>query len=297
MRVGYNEIDPYCCAWLENLMSAGLIPIGKIFCRDIRDIRPDEVAGFDQFHAFAGLGGWPYALELAGWDKPCWTGSCPCQPFSAAGKGLGFADERHLWPAFHWLIEQCRPAIVFGEQVARAGDWLALVRSDLEALDYAVGCMPIEAASVGANHLRDRMWFVADTSGVELRDQSGRRCWTNGTGASIARDHGATGAVADANDSRQLQPGRSVGTQRRRAGDSGTQYAAPNTHGQPLGWASEPWTQYRHWLVEPGMGRVVDGTPARVDKLRALGNAIVPQVAATFVRAFMEARNARRATG
>jgi len=162
--VYYNEIDPYCAAWLQNLMDAGQIPCGVIDTRSIEDVRPDELAGFVQCHFFAGIAGWPLALALAGWpsDRPVWTGSCPCQPFSAAGKGAGFADERHLWPAWQHLINQCRPAVVFGEQSAKALEWLRLVASDLEGMGYAVGCRPIEAACVGAKHKRDRIWFVAD---------------------------------------------------------------------------------------------------------------------------------------
>ena len=160
----YNEIDPYCAAWLQNLMDAGHIAKGVIDTRSIEDVTPAELVGYTQCHFFAGLGGWAYALDLAGWprDRPVWTGSCPCQPFSAAGKGNGFADERHLWPAWQHLIAQCRPAVVFGEQVANAAAWLRTVVSDLEGVGYAVGHMPIEAASAGGADIRDRIWIVAD---------------------------------------------------------------------------------------------------------------------------------------
>ncbi|UQP02331.1 DNA cytosine methyltransferase [Burkholderia multivorans] len=93
-----------------------------------------------------------------------WTGSCPCQPFSAAGKGGGFDDERHLWPHWHWLIAECRPAVVFGEQVASSAvdDWIDLVQTDVEALGYAYGCVPFPSAGVGAPHIRDRTFWLAD---------------------------------------------------------------------------------------------------------------------------------------
>ncbi len=163
-RAYYNEHDPFCAAWLYNLIQQNFIAPGDIDTRDIRDIKPIDLRNYTQHHFFAGIGGWSLALRLAGVGdhEAVWTGSCPCQPFSAAGKRGGFADERHLWPSFYHLVTQCRPPVLFGEQVASASDWLRLVRGDLEALDYAVGTIPIEAASAGADHLRDRFWFVAD---------------------------------------------------------------------------------------------------------------------------------------
>jgi DNA (cytosine-5)-methyltransferase 1 len=167
-RAWYNEIDPYAAQWLRNLISKGLIPDGDVDTRSIVDVAPADLRDYAQCHFFAGLGGWPAALRRSGvWPdhRPVWTGSCPCQPFSLAGKQGGFDDPRHLWPQWRYLIAQCRPAIVLGEQVASASEWLRLVRSDLEALDYAVGAIPIEAASAGAYHLRDRFWFVANSQG------------------------------------------------------------------------------------------------------------------------------------
>lgn len=159
----YNEIDPYCAQWLRNLIAKNLIAPGVVDERSILDVKPYELEPYTQCHFFAGIGGWSYALRLAGVadHREIWTGSCPCQPFSTAGRRRGFDDERHLWPYWRYLIAQRRPPTIFGEQVASAADWLRLVRSDLEALDYAVGAVPIEAASAGADHLRDRFWFMA----------------------------------------------------------------------------------------------------------------------------------------
>ena len=121
-RAYYNEFDRFAAAWLRELIAAGHIPAGDVDERSIADVTPGDLAGYAQCHFFAGIGGWAYAIRLAGWpdDRPVWTGSCPCQPFSAAGKQRGTADERHLWPEFRRLIWATRPPIIFGEQVASA---------------------------------------------------------------------------------------------------------------------------------------------------------------------------------
>lgn len=120
MSAYYNEIDPFAAQWLRELIKAGHIAPGEVDTRSIENVAADDLAGFTQCHFFAGIGTWSYALRCAGWpdDRPVWTGSCPCQPFSAAGKRKGTADERHLWPSFFRLISQCRPDVIFGEQVA-----------------------------------------------------------------------------------------------------------------------------------------------------------------------------------
>src|ERR1700761_6849141 len=116
MQAYYNENDPFAAAWLEALIADGLIAPGVVDRRSIVDVKPEDLEGYGQCHFFAGIGGWSYALRLAGVsdDEPIWTGSCPCQPFSAAGKRKGIADARHLWPEFYRLIGQRRPARVFG---------------------------------------------------------------------------------------------------------------------------------------------------------------------------------------
>ncbi|POP46883.1 DNA cytosine methyltransferase [Superficieibacter electus] len=161
----YNEIDPYAAQWLRNLIAGGHIAPGEVDERSIEDVTPDDLRGFTQCHFFAGIGVWSHSLRLAGWpdDKPVWTGSCPCQPFSAAGKGDGFADERHLWPAFFHLISECRPQHVFGEQVAagNANVWFDLVQTDMEGMEYAFGLVPFPAAGIGAPNIRERAFWVA----------------------------------------------------------------------------------------------------------------------------------------
>jgi DNA (cytosine-5)-methyltransferase 1 len=160
----YNEIDPYSAEWLRNFIEAGMIPYGDVDERSIEDVLPTELTGYTQCHFFAGIGIWSLALRTAGWpdDRPVWTGSSPCQPFSAAGKRNGFDDERHLWPAWYWLISQSRPDLIFGEQVDDAVDWLDLVSTDMEAINYAIGPIDFPAAGVGAPNIRQRLYWVAD---------------------------------------------------------------------------------------------------------------------------------------
>jgi DNA (cytosine-5)-methyltransferase 1 len=161
----YNEIESYPVQWLSNLINANAIAPGIVSHCDIRALTPQNVASFNQLHVFAGIGIWSYALRLAGWpdELAVWTGSCPCQPFSIAGRRKGFDDDRHLWPVWFRLIRECRPAVLFGEQTASADGlkWFDVVSADLEGAGYAVGACDIPAAGVGAPHQRQRLYFVA----------------------------------------------------------------------------------------------------------------------------------------
>jgi DNA (cytosine-5)-methyltransferase 1 len=161
----YNEFDPFAAEWLKKLIDKNLIAKGDVDVRSITEVNPDDLKGYTQCHFFAGIGGWSHALRLAQWpdERPVWTGSCPCQSFSTAGKQKGKDDARHLWPVWFRLINECRPATIFGEQVANAiaHEWLDEVATDLESQNYAVGSAVLPACSVGAPHRRDRLWFVA----------------------------------------------------------------------------------------------------------------------------------------
>lgn len=198
MTAYYNEIDPKAAAWLRELIKAGAIAPGDVDERDIRDVRPSELDGFAQCHFFAGIGVWSYALRLSGWPDPesVWTGSCPCQPFSAAGKGGGFDDERHLWPAWFHLIEECRPPVVFGEQVASPDglEWLDLVQTDMEATGHAFAPFDLCAAGFGAPHIRQRLFWVADAN---IERSQGRSERGHGPDQWIAGHGGVVGRMAD----------------------------------------------------------------------------------------------------
>ena len=239
MTAYYNEIDPYAAQWLRNLIVAGHIADGDVDERSIVDVHPDDLKGYTQCHFFAGIGGWSYAARLAGWDdsRELWTGSCPCQPFSSAGKQGGFRDQRHLWPEFRRLIKRRKPAVVFGEQVANATDWIVAVRGDLEDMGYAVGAVPIKALCVGAKHARPRWWLVADAKWNEQSRAEPRS--------------GAVGRV-----------GRVI---------------------EPFPW-DEPWESALSRFRAMG-----DGLPRSVGATDAARNAIVPQVAAQLIGAYLEA--------
>ncbi len=286
MAAYYNEFDKRAAAWLRELIRAGLIAPGEVDERSILDVRADELSGFTQCHFFAGIGGWSYALRLAGWpdDKPAWTGSPPCQPLSVAGEGLGRDDPRHLSPKFASLVGAARPAMLFGEQVASAAvfgkiatkakrgpasapewAWWDDLSDRLESSHYAVGASDIPAAGVGAPHIRQRTFFGA----YNLRS--------------------ATGGLADMQGAEREQPGPA--RQRRSGSPDGYNNVS---HPDPLDgfWKNADWLGCRDgkWRpVEPGSFPLAHGLPGRVGLLRGYGNAICPWAAKEFIQAFEEA--------
>lgn len=304
MSAYYNEHDPRAAAWLRELIRQGHIAPGEVDERSIEDVRPDDLRPYQQCHFFAGIGVWSLALRRAGWpdDRRVWTGSCPCQPFSAAGKGNGFADERHLWPAWFQLIAQCRPARIYGEQVAiRDGlAWLDLVLADLEGAYYAAGAVDLCAAGFGAPHIRQRLYFVADAErGASERQRFDVAAAPRGTEGEaweqrVRPDPGAgrdARELADADLSGLEGRQRTGGAGQCAVGPHGVADAAPAAGPTNGHWRDADWLLCRdgRWRpVEPGTSPLVDGAPARVGLLRGYGNAIVAQVAEAFVRASME---------
>jgi DNA (cytosine-5)-methyltransferase 1 len=266
-------------------MDAGLITAGRIDDRSIIDVRPNDIAGCERVHFFAGIAGWDHALNLAGWSGPVWTGSCPCQPFSAAGKGTAADDERHLWPAWFSLIRECRPAIVFGEQVEAAigWGWLDAVFSDLEAEGYACGAAVLPACGVGAPHIRQRVWFMANsTSSRAERDQRkeiGSRRARRTKSAERSRI-GELGHAEEQGSQARVSPAIS--------GRPGPTAIVRSHNDWDCDWL--PCSDGKARSVEPGTFPLAHGIPGRVGRLRAYGNAIVPQVAAEFIRSACDGR-------
>jgi DNA (cytosine-5)-methyltransferase 1 len=269
----YNEIDPYAAQWLRNLIDNGHIAPGVVDERSIEDVRPDEIMGYTQCHFFAGIGVWSLALRRAGWpdNRPVWTGSCPCQPFSTAGAQAGFEDARHLWPSLAWLIKQCGPSAVIGEQVASKSvePWIDLVQVDLEALDYAFGCVPFPSAGVGAPHIRDRAYWVANSpTPSRLRPER--------------RDN--SGAYR-----RGLGPLSELGRFKQHGSFNKDRGNSDATNGF---WQDSDWLFCRDgkWrAVEPGTFPLADGAANRLGRLRAYGNAINAEAATVFIRSVMQA--------
>ncbi|WP_208281683.1 DNA cytosine methyltransferase [Massilia oculi] len=301
----YNEYDKYAAEWLCNLIAAGHIAPGVVDTRSIEDVHPADLKDFTQCHFFAGIGVWSLALRRAGWpdDRPVWTGSCPCQPFSAAGQGAGFADERHLWPAFHHLIRQHRPAVVLGEQVASkdADPWIDLVQDDMEGVGYRFGAIPFPSAGVGAPHIRDRLYWVADAHGgaggkgrAHVRGRADRgdaQSWPGLGGgrvldgladAILLKRPGGESGVSDEHAARGRIEGAAAP-----AGLRGDLPAGP-TNGY---WRAADWLGCRDgkWRpVEPGTFPLAHGATSRVGRLRAYGNAINAEAARVFIEAVME---------
>jgi DNA (cytosine-5)-methyltransferase 1 len=244
----YNEIDKFAAAWLRELIKEGLIADGEVDERSIEDVQPGDVRGFTQCHFFAGIGGWSQALRLAGWpdDRPLWTGSCPCQPYSVASVGVGGAegqrDPRHLWPSWFRLARQCRPGIITGEQVASAiqWGWWDQVALDLEDEAYACAAVVLRADAIGADHQRKRLYWVAQSGSAGWEGHQQIQCVPQSTPAAFPID------------------GYPL-TRARRALDG----------------------DYGDLLPCDGLSVVMER-----HALKGYGNAIVPQVAAEFIKGF-----------
>jgi DNA (cytosine-5)-methyltransferase 1 len=323
----YNEFDPFAAEWLRELIKEGLIPEGVVDERSIAEVDPADVREFTQCHFFAGIGGWSLALKLAGWpaDRPVWTGSPPCQPFSVAGNQKGKDDLRHLWPIFFNLINQCHPSAIFGEQVASAikHGWFDDLQTDLESEGYAAAMAVLPACSVNAPHKRDRLFYVAervaDAGNKRLQGYRGSQQEHDSEGWEKSVRLSAEGSIdnswmADTESQRwdgskdSSKPARgssaetslptvALGYTDSNGRQQGVQTATATRHRYPndsAGWDdSKPVYckdgKYRPIPTEPTLFPLAYGVSNRVGILRGAGNAIVPQVAAEVIKAYMEA--------
>lgn len=299
MAAYYNEIDPYAAQWLRNLISEGHISPGDVDERSIVDVRADDLKGYEQAHFFAGIGGWSYALRLAGWpdDEPCWTGSCPCQSLSGAGQRKGHADKRHLWPAFYRLISECRPAIVFGEQVASKDgrEWLAGIRADLEALGYACGASDLCSAGVGAPHLRQRLYWMAHANGGDACSERLQRGRQHRQQPQDGRGSFRLGHAASARLQGEWSEYRPSGERHGGLVGLAVQAGVPEWNGPTI--AVKCSDAARRVSAQPGTFPLAHGVSARMGKLRAAGNAIDPILGSTFIIAASEAISNTRLVG
>ena len=247
----FCDIDPYCRKVLQQHW-----PNVPIF-EDIKKLKGTDIGTVDII-----------------------TGGYPCQPFSVAGKQKGVEDKRHLWPEYFRLIKECRPTWVIGENVSghiKLG--LDSVISDLESEDYATRTFSISASSIGANHKRERIWIVAhrkenvadaygvndaigrvnrtiqETGGSGSIDERGSGTNANGFSQS-SKNETLDSTITNSNSKRQQEQWRTSTTQ---------------TKNKSIECSS--W-----WKTEPNVGRVVNGVPNRVDRLKALGNSLIPQI-------------------
>ncbi len=221
-------------------------------------------------------------------------GGFPCQPFSTAGKRRGKEDDRHLWPAMLDCITHYRPTWVIGENVAGFVN-MALddVLSDLEGAGYTARPFIIPAVAVDAKHRRDRVWIVghaehhrspaAEKSGVATEastdDAQGTHTMRQSARTGQSR-HGADVANTTSELNQRLKSPVHTETEREGGGWKGTLQPSTISTGEDH--------RGRSWPAEPELGRVANGIPGRVDRIRALGNSVVPQIVEEIGYAIMQ---------
>jgi len=237
------------------------------------------------------------------------AGGFPCQPVSTAGKGQAQKDPRWLWPEMARIVREVRPNIVLVENVpglrtANHGSAFGEVLGDLAAFGYDAEWESIPAAALGAPHLRYRVFIVAHSTGErerripEGRPQEGwqeethdrrNRTWPLADSEDDGRDARGTGDTPQVQGRRELSGGGIQSSSladgvRQRFGETRERQGPPCVFGS----ADDTPGRSDWWAVEPDVGRVAHGVPARVDRLRVLGNAVVPQVAEWIGKRLLE---------
>jgi len=199
------------------------------------------------------------------------TGGFPCQPFSVAGKRKGKSDDRYLWPEMFRVIQEAKPTWIIGENVPGIINMgLETTVLDLEAEGYEVELLVLPACGVGAWHQRYRVWIVAHTYSAQ--------CDRRGI-SSRSKNRNASEDVDNSECKRQSRQGKYEQSLSSAKGEKGK---ADNV---------EPVSIGRIWPAEPAVGRVANGIPNRVDRLKGLGNAIVPQCVVPIMWAIKELVN------
>ena len=277
----FCEIEPYCKQVLKKHW-----PTVPIF-DDIRQLKGTDIGTIDII-----------------------TGGYPCQPFSVAGKQKAEQDPRHLWPEYFRLIQELRPTWVIGENVSghiKLG--LDSVLEDLASEGYSTRTFSISASSIGANHKRERVWTVAYTRRSFGREQSSRykkssglwsfekTKWSTDT-SEVTRSSERTETVANSND-RNHEQEKEIRTGWNTSNSSSQNVANSNSkrgclwetdrqdaedvRQSPRGEETFGW-----WNIEPRVGRVAHGIPKRVDRLKTLGNSVVPHIPYYIGQAIVE---------
>ena len=213
------------------------------------------------------------------------TGGFPCQPFSNAGKRRGKDDDRYLWPQMLRVIQEARPTWIVGENVVGIiGLALDQVCSDLEAEGYEVEPIIIPACGVDAPHRRNRVWVVA-WGGGDVADPKNTKRRARKLGETLA-------AIGTPGNNKSLGCCSVLA-------DSKSQQSSSNDNRQEQRETSRPeQSQFRgsdcgelqrsNWTTEPSVGRVANGIPYGMDRIKGLGNAIVPQVAYQIIKGIRE---------
>ncbi len=234
------------------------------------------------------------------------TGGYPCQPFSIAGLKKGEEDPRHLWPEYFRLVKELRPTWVIGENVSgHIKQGLDTVLEDLEGEGYSTRTFSISASGIGANHKRERVWILAHsrcslregteferTNANEIKEgdanQSERSSSTSKSNVANSESFFSNGRGhwkstekrnPEGETRRNSSDERDVANSERERLQGSEQYETHTRETEAQFSASQSFeTTGDHWTIEPDVGRVAHGIPNRVDRLKSLGNSLVPQI-------------------